>query len=199
MEQKVVSPPLWQAFKPRLQAHTTQMSRNSLQDSLALEGLLMYTSGHARCRGQEEAREDKGVGARPARWGAEGQAQSRRGQSRSWDGACGAPGARTWGRRRDASLCPHVPPATPRSAGSHLQKQPPPHGPRQSHHRELARPPLPPRGCPGARPQAQGQPYYRASQAHSWRGGAWRGPAVPFTGWGHFRSGPRPREGAESP
>ena len=54
--QKVVSPPLREAFTPSLRAYTAWMSKNILQDSLVLEGSLVC-GGEARARdGRKHAR-----------------------------------------------------------------------------------------------------------------------------------------------
>lgn len=69
-----------------------------------------------------------------------------------------------------------VSPCAPRPGGSATPETAPPRqeGPEEqkpeaSHHGEVARPPLPPRGCPGARLPSAGSPL-RGSQAHTWRG-----------------------------
>lgn len=85
----------------------------------------------------------------------------------------------------------HDPRNSPHSGRRGLKSR----SPRLSHHREVARPPLPPRGCPGARPPRAGSTLPRG-QPGAYRGeGCLASPETPFTGPGGLQVRPKAQRG----
>lgn len=83
--------------------------------------------------------------------------------------------------------------ALPRKEGPEEQK------PEASHHGEVARPPLPPRGCPGARLPSAGSPLQRDSPGPHLGEGCMVSPAIPFTGPGRLQVRPKDQRGCGVP
>lgn len=66
---------------------------------------------------------------------------------------------------------------------------------RLSCHREVARPPLPPRGCPGARPPRAGSTLQRGQPGAYGGEGGLASPEIPFTGPGGLQVRPKAQRG----